>query len=80
LDGVGARWAIRENTLVFYGETFGGICDARVGCFVGPRLPRRYKELLRERKANALENYLTLLFRISKFTVSAFLGWIPLES
>jgi hypothetical protein len=44
LDGVRARWAIRENTLVFYGETFGGICDARVGCFVGPRLPRRYNE------------------------------------
>jgi hypothetical protein len=33
LDGFGARWAVTEST---------GLMDARVGCFVGPHLPRRY--------------------------------------
>jgi hypothetical protein len=36
LDGFGSRWAVTEST---------GLMDARVGCFVGPRLPRRYKEV-----------------------------------
>jgi hypothetical protein len=35
LDGFGSRWAVTEST---------GLMDARVGCFVGPRLPRRYNE------------------------------------
>jgi hypothetical protein len=35
LDGFGSRWAVTEST---------GLMDARVGCFVGPRLPRRYKK------------------------------------
>jgi hypothetical protein len=36
LDGFGSRWAVTEST---------GLMDARVGCFVGPRLPRRYNVL-----------------------------------
>jgi hypothetical protein len=37
LDGFGSRWAVTEST---------GLMDARVGCFVGPRLPRRYNEFV----------------------------------
>jgi hypothetical protein len=34
-----ARWSVRER---HFEEFLLGLMDARVGCFVGPRLPRRY--------------------------------------
>jgi GAG-pre-integrase domain len=53
LDGFGARWAVTEST---------GLMDARVGCFVGPHLPRRYNHgntarYTAKRKLLPQENY-----------------------
>jgi hypothetical protein len=48
-----ARWSVRER---HFEEFVLGLMDARVGCFVGPRLPRRYKQVTKAERGGGVSN------------------------